>query len=70
VTARCRIERLPLPRGRYYLWLGVFIARGELLGWQPVTHFDVTGPDLDTGPAGIARLAPVHVSAQWDVSSA
>jgi ABC-type polysaccharide/polyol phosphate transport system ATPase subunit len=70
VTARCRIERLPLPRGRYYLWLGVFVARGELLGWQPVAHFDVAGPDLDAGPAGIARLAPVHVSAHWDVSSA
>jgi ABC-2 type transport system ATP-binding protein len=69
VTARCRIERIPLPRGRYYLWLGVFIARSELLGWQPVAHFDVAGPDLDSGPAGIARLAPVHVSAHWDVSS-
>jgi hypothetical protein len=34
-----------------------------------VTHFDVIGPDLDTGPAGIVRLAPVHVSATWDAST-
>jgi ABC-type polysaccharide/polyol phosphate transport system ATPase subunit len=67
VTARCRIERLPLPRGRYYLWLGVFIARGELLPWSPVTHFDVIGPDLDAGPAGIGRLSPVHVASSWEV---
>jgi ABC-2 type transport system ATP-binding protein len=67
VTARCRIENLPLPRGRYYLWLGVFIARGELLPWSPVAHFDVIGPDLDAGPAGIARLSPVHVASHWEV---
>jgi ABC-type polysaccharide/polyol phosphate transport system ATPase subunit len=67
VVARCRVERLPLPRGRYFLWLGVFQARGELLGWQPVAHFDVIGPNLDEGPAGIARLSPVYVAAHWDV---
>jgi ABC-type polysaccharide/polyol phosphate transport system ATPase subunit len=67
VTARCVIERLPLPRGRYYLWLGVFQARGELLPWQPAASFDVIGPDLDSGPAGIARLSPVHVASHWDV---
>jgi hypothetical protein len=68
VTARCTIERLPLPRGRYYLWLGVFVARGELLPWQPVASFDVIGPDLDAGPAGIARLSPVYVASHWDVA--
>ncbi|MGH9120048.1 MAG: ABC transporter ATP-binding protein [Acidimicrobiales bacterium] len=67
ITARCQIERLPLPRGRYFLWLGVFVAKGELLGWQPVAHFDVIGPNLDEGPAGIARLSPVYVAAHWDV---
>ena len=67
VTARCAIDRLPLPRGRYYMWLGVFQARGELLPWQPVASFDVIGPDLDAGPAGIARLSPVHVASHWDV---
>jgi ABC-type polysaccharide/polyol phosphate transport system ATPase subunit len=67
ITARCDVERLPLPRGRYYMWLGVFQARGEMLPWQPVASFDVIGPDLDAGPAGIARLSPVHVAAHWDV---
>ncbi|MDR7421388.1 MAG: ABC transporter ATP-binding protein [Armatimonadota bacterium] len=62
----CRIERLPFPRGRYYLWATVVDAdRHELLAWQPVTHFDVAGPDLDRPPRGIVRLAPVHVEATW-----
>jgi hypothetical protein len=67
VEARCHIERLPLPRGRYYLWVGVFLAKGELLSWQPAARFDVAGPDLDLGPPGIGRLSPVHVAAEWDV---
>ena len=58
----------PLPRGRYYLWLGVFHGHAaSCCRWQPVAHFDVIGPDLDAGPAGIARLSPVHVAAHWDV---
>jgi ABC-type polysaccharide/polyol phosphate transport system ATPase subunit len=64
--AHCRIERLPLPRGSYYLWTGMFDAPGsELLGWHPVARFDVAGPELDAGPVAIARLAPVHVEATW-----
>ena len=43
------------------------MARGEVLPWQPAVGFDVIGPDLDAGPAGIARLSPVHVAAHWDV---
>jgi ABC-2 type transport system ATP-binding protein len=69
VEVRCHIDRLPLARGRYYLWLGIFGRQSDGLGWQPVTHFDVIGPDLDAGPAGIVRLAPVHVSATWDASA-
>ena len=67
VEVRCRIDHLPLPRGRYFLWVGVFLARGELLGWQPAASFDVAGPDLDVGPPGIGRLSPVHVAASWEV---
>jgi ABC-type polysaccharide/polyol phosphate transport system ATPase subunit len=67
VEVRCHIEQLPLPRGRYYLWVGVFLARGELLGWRPAAYFDVAGPDLDIGPPGIGRLSPVHVAARWEV---
>jgi ABC-type polysaccharide/polyol phosphate transport system ATPase subunit len=67
---RCSMAGLPLPRGRYYLWVGVFDAPGgELLAWHPATHFDVTGPDLDEVPLGIARLAPVHVRASWEVDA-
>jgi ABC-2 type transport system ATP-binding protein len=67
VAVTCRIERLPLPRGRMFLWVGVFRAGGDLLGWHPVSSFDVLGPDLDQGPPGIVRLAPVHVVTHWDV---
>lgn len=67
VEVRCQLDRLPLPRGRFFLWLGVFQRGGELLRWHPAAHFDVIGPDLDVGPPGIVRLAPVHVPASWRV---
>jgi len=67
---RCLIRRLPLPRGRFYLWLGIFDKAGhDLLPWHPVTHFDVAGPDLDRAPRGVVRLAPVHVEAAWEVDA-
>jgi ABC-type polysaccharide/polyol phosphate transport system ATPase subunit len=63
---RCTVPRIPLPRGRFYLWAGIFLGRAhELLPWHPVAHFDVSGPDLDDGPRAIARLAPIHVPAEW-----
>ncbi|MDR7418866.1 MAG: ABC transporter ATP-binding protein [Armatimonadota bacterium] len=63
---RCRVHRLPFPRGRYYLWASVVDAvKHELLPWQPVTRFEVAGPDLDRPPRGIVRLAPVHVETTW-----
>jgi ABC-type polysaccharide/polyol phosphate transport system ATPase subunit len=65
---RCRIPRIPLPRGRFYLWAGIFDARAhDLFRWQPAARFDVAGPDLDDGPRAIARLAPIHVSAEWEL---
>jgi len=65
---RCRIPRVPLPRGRFYLWAGIFDAQAhDLLHWHPATHFDVSGPDLDMTPTAIARLAPIHVGAEWDL---
>jgi ABC-type polysaccharide/polyol phosphate transport system ATPase subunit len=67
---RCSMAEIPLPRGRYYLWVGLFDGAGrELLAWHPATHFDVTGPELDDVPLGIARLAPVHVRASWEVEA-
>jgi ABC-type polysaccharide/polyol phosphate transport system ATPase subunit len=67
---RCRIPRVPLPRGRFYLWAGIFDAQAhDLLPWHPAAHFDVSGPDLDTTPTAIARLAPIHVGAEWDLAA-
>lgn len=66
----CRIGSLPLPRGRYHLWAGVFDGRGrDFASWQQVGSFDVWGPSLDPAPAGLIRLAPVHVDAEWAFDS-
>jgi ABC-type polysaccharide/polyol phosphate transport system ATPase subunit len=67
-TARCAIRSLPLPRGRYFLWAGMFEGgKRDPLPWHPATRFDVAGPSLDVAPRGIVRLAPVHVDAAWEV---
>jgi ABC-type polysaccharide/polyol phosphate transport system ATPase subunit len=67
--ARCTIRHLPLPRGRFYVWMAALDERGrDLLPWHPAAHFDLMGPRLDRPPKGIVRLAPVHVDAQWEVS--
>jgi ABC-type polysaccharide/polyol phosphate transport system ATPase subunit len=68
---RCCLPRLPLPGGRFYLWLGVLDSGGgDLLPWRPVTHFDVVGPDLEAPPRGIIRRGPIHVEAHWEHSPA
>jgi ABC-type polysaccharide/polyol phosphate transport system ATPase subunit len=65
---RLAIRRLPLPRGRYSLWVGVFAPHSvELLPWHPAAHFDVWGPPLDNPPRAVVRLAPVHVEAEWEM---
>ena len=70
VEARCHIKALPLARGRYYLWVGAFGGgKRDLLAWHPAAHFDVLGPDLDAAPRAVARLAPVHVDADWNVET-
>jgi hypothetical protein len=65
---RCSIARLPLARGRYYLWLSVY-RKGDILPWHPITHFDVAGPELDPPPRAVVRLAPVHVEVSWDAGA-
>jgi ABC-type polysaccharide/polyol phosphate transport system ATPase subunit len=66
----CEIARLPLPRGRFYVWAGVYDSTGhELLPWHPLTHVDVSGPDLDDAPRAIARPVPVHVDAAWRIEA-
>ncbi len=65
---RCRIPRLPLPRGRYYVWVAVWQRTRNPLAWHPVARFDVDGQDLDWAPRSIVRLAPVHVETEWEVA--
>jgi ABC-2 type transport system ATP-binding protein len=70
-AVRCTIERLPLPKGSYYVWACVF--RGytngaELLSWQPIAKFDVHGPGLAETPRAVVRLSPVHVASNWRVT--
>jgi ABC-2 type transport system ATP-binding protein len=69
-TVGCVLARLPLPRGRFAVWFGMFDRSGEdLLAWRPITDVDVVGPDLDVTPSGVVRLAPVQVDATWNVES-
>lgn len=66
----CVIPRLPLPRGRYTLWAGVYsIGRtdgGTLMSWHSVGQFDVFGPMLDSPPRAVVLAAPVFVPHHWE----
>jgi ABC-type polysaccharide/polyol phosphate transport system ATPase subunit len=62
----CRIPFLPLPRGRYYVWLSVTQRNIQFLPWSPVLAMDVVGADMGPGPRGVVRLAPVYVDAKWE----
>jgi ABC-2 type transport system ATP-binding protein len=65
---RCSIPYVPLPRGRFYLWVGVFEqTEGDLLPWHPVSQFDVLGPELVETPRGVVRLAPIELTSTWEV---
>ena len=68
VDVRCELERLPLPGGRYFLWVGAFVRNQDLLPWHPVASFDVFGPRLDKAPSAIVRLGPVSTRTSWHVS--
>jgi ABC-type polysaccharide/polyol phosphate transport system ATPase subunit len=66
-TWTCTIDQLPLPRGRFVLWAGVFDDLGNaLMAWRPVTQFDVLGPDLDPPPLAVVIASPVHVGHSWE----
>jgi ABC-2 type transport system ATP-binding protein len=70
---QCEIASLPLPAGRYYLWCGIYenwTNGTELLGWQPLAHFDVYGPELDAAPRAVVRLSPLHVESSWEIEQA
>jgi ABC-2 type transport system ATP-binding protein len=68
VVLECRVRRLPLPRGRFAVWLAVVDEAGPtLVSWRPVAELDVMGPALDPAPGGVARAAPVVVDAEWEL---
>jgi ABC-type polysaccharide/polyol phosphate transport system ATPase subunit len=70
---RCEIPALPLPRGRFYVWGGVYKnwTNGvELIGWQPMTQFDVYGPEIDAAPTAVVRLSPLHIESSWNIDQA
>jgi ABC-type polysaccharide/polyol phosphate transport system ATPase subunit len=66
--ARLRISELPLPKGRFYIWMAMY-SRGNMtqLPWGPVASFDVQGPALAPTPRGIVRVAPVFADANWEI---
>jgi hypothetical protein len=71
-TVRCSIPSLPLPSGRYYVWGGVYrnwTQGEELIGWQPMTEFEVYGPELDAAPRAVVRLSPLHIDSDWEIGS-
>ncbi len=67
-TVCSTIDALPLPRGRYTLWIGMVERdrRRYVLPWHPAASFDVVGPDLDPAPQAVVRPAPVLVRVAWD----
>jgi ABC-type polysaccharide/polyol phosphate transport system ATPase subunit len=67
----CRIDNLPLPRGRYYTWIGAFSADGtSCMRWHPAAPLDVVGPVRRPPPRGVMLLSPVHVTATWQTGDA
>lgn len=63
----CTIPFLPLPRGRFYLWAGLFHGGREVMPWRAIAGYEVAGPPLAPAPRGMLRLAPVHVESSWHV---
>ncbi|MBA2282174.1 MAG: ABC transporter ATP-binding protein [Acidimicrobiia bacterium] len=62
----CEVSSLPLPRGRFFAWVGLFDADGrDLLGWRPATAFEVDGPDLLAAPTAVVRRAPLLIESAW-----
>jgi ABC-type polysaccharide/polyol phosphate transport system ATPase subunit len=65
----CVVHHLPLPRGRFYLWVAAKSGpRIDLLPWHPACFFDVIGNKLQPAPRGIIRLSAVQVSGDWTIT--
>jgi hypothetical protein len=67
---RCVMDRVPLPRGQYSLWLSVFrVGRKRVnFPWRPIASFDVFGTPPSRPPRGVMVLSPVYVDSAWEVS--
>ena len=65
----CEVESLPLPRGRFAVWVAMLdVEDADLVPWHPAGWFDVSGPELDAAPRAVVRLSPIHVDARWSVT--
>jgi ABC-type polysaccharide/polyol phosphate transport system ATPase subunit len=67
---RVQMRHLPLPKGRYYLWLAV-LGNPDMVAtqpWKPVGSFDVFGPAAVEGPRGVMILSPVFVDTTIELS--
>ncbi len=69
---RCRMQNLPLPKGRYALWGAMRAPRGSgisaQLPWQPMASFEAFGPNVIRAPNGVMVLSPVYVPTEWELS--
>jgi ABC-type polysaccharide/polyol phosphate transport system ATPase subunit len=69
---RCRMQSLPLPKGRYSVWGAMRAPLGSgptaSLPWQPVASFEAFGPNAIKAPSGVMVLSPVYVPAEWELS--
>ncbi len=62
----CRLQDVPLPAGRFYLWAGATDAADRtLVTWRPVAPLDVEGPPRPRVPAGVMVPSPIHVASSW-----
>jgi ABC-type polysaccharide/polyol phosphate transport system ATPase subunit len=69
-AVKVRLRDVPVPRGRYYLWLSMEGANDRRLAqtWRPIGHFDVFGPPAVQPPRGVMILSSVFVHSDWDLS--
>jgi hypothetical protein len=69
---RCKLQSMPLPKGRYSLWGAMRAPRGSgplaSLPWQPLASFEAFGPVPIRAPSGVMVLSPVYVPAEWELS--
>jgi hypothetical protein len=69
---RCKLQSLPLPKGRYTLWGSMRAPRDSgvsaSLPWQPLSSFDAFGPVAVRAPHGVMVLSPVYVPTEWELS--